>query len=114
MRISDWSSDVCSSDLLAIGARGVAHHALVLAELVVEEQGVVPGKFRPAGSLSGGPIRRRGQGRVHLLLHESIMSWPYIRRRTWKTGRGAGRESGGQYVEIAVVAGEFKKKKKKN
>src|SRR3546814_17860958 len=26
MRISDWSSDVCSSDLVDLGGTGVAHH----------------------------------------------------------------------------------------
>src|SRR3546814_9962739 len=31
MRISDWSSDVCSSDLLAQGAEGLAQARLALA-----------------------------------------------------------------------------------
>src|SRR3546814_3531877 len=40
MRISDWSSDVCSSDLAVVGRRGVFEQPLVLGEerpLVADE-----------------------------------------------------------------------------
>src|SRR3546814_13331419 len=34
MRISDWSSDVCSSDLIEVGHRGRAARAVALGDLV--------------------------------------------------------------------------------
>src|SRR3546814_2985855 len=40
MRISDWSSDVCSSDL-DLGAALLAHHAAVLHALVLAAQALV-------------------------------------------------------------------------
>ena len=36
--------------VLAVGVRGVAHHALVVGELLVEQQRVVPDELRPSAS----------------------------------------------------------------
>src|SRR3546814_19777962 len=101
MRISDWSSDVCSSDLLQHRARvllgGVRLHVLLLLEHRVEE---APGR------------ERVGRGRL-----EQMEDQPAARlrerdpqRARREIGRESCRESGGQYVEISVVAVQLKKK----
>src|SRR3546814_19562504 len=80
MRISDWSSDVCSSDLIDL--RRVAHHEAqfpVAARNVADRDlGVAPAQFR-----------------ADLLLHRSE------ERREGKVC---------QYVYISVVAVTLKKK----
>src|SRR3546814_9607646 len=55
MRISDWSSDVCSSDLLHIGGAGVARGYLNRPELT--QQKFVPDPF---SSAFGGRMYRTG------------------------------------------------------
>src|SRR3546814_8645040 len=62
MRISDWSSDVCSSDLLARGPHQQAHPRAVLAGA----QGAVRD---PPGGTVPGQVRRRRQ------LHDAQRGW---------------------------------------
>src|SRR3546814_11479557 len=88
MRISDWSSDVCSSDLADRARQG--------REL-----------YPAAGQGRSDAVRHRGDpGR-----------WPgHLRRRCGdavldsEIGRASCRERVCQYVEISVVAGSLKKK----
>src|SRR3546814_6700003 len=47
MRISDWSSDVCSSDLAAVGLLLLDEHRGRAADLAVEEAGKRPFAGRP-------------------------------------------------------------------
>src|SRR3546814_3236533 len=62
MRISDWSSDVCSSDLLPLALAGFA-----LAELApVALEGVVQQVRRQPALLAGGRQRDGGRGRVEV------------------------------------------------
>src|SRR3546814_17486201 len=102
MRISDWSSDVCSSDLIeedvddapgAIAQRGRAQdrqHQVEAFASAVSAEGLaevllVVGKARfggdvePAEHADGGVNEKAGEGEI---------------------GRAACRERGGQYVEI--------------
>src|SRR3546814_6084725 len=46
MRISDWSSDVCSSDLAAIAAEANGKHRLILRRKIEEDRGEA-GRKRP-------------------------------------------------------------------
>src|SRR3546814_14108480 len=98
MRISDWSSDVCSSDLVAgqraeflvnaldqLGCRG---RAAISDRL--ERREVVFGPVRMLDQLPGD--RRHPAGEI---------------------GRASCRERGGQYGYISVVGGSLKKKKNK-
>src|SRR3546814_16209993 len=109
MRISDWSSDVCSSDLLA----GVLHvkivealahaqnftrldldircHALRPARGLVDHDPCI-GKRDTHARLAGGP-----QEAAH-------------RNGLTELGRGSGRESRSTDVKIQVGAGTIKKK----
>src|SRR3546814_18615765 len=114
MRISDWSSDVCSSDLLAQVAAGKA--AVHLADDVGRRDGgdararaqpaaggdrQLPQRFAAPGrpGRRPGPGRTRAAGRAHP-------------GRTRPNGRASGRERVCQYVESSVVASSVKKKKK--
>src|SRR3546814_13862821 len=53
MRISDWSSDVCSSDLIVIADDGLQHLALGrdLEIAVQDARGIGNGRVLPAGPL---------------------------------------------------------------
>src|SRR3546814_11987525 len=99
MRISDWSSDVCSSDLLAlgIGARGALDHPLLFAELISELKRVERIKRLDALWI--------GEGHGSRFLLDAAPSGRA------SIGRASGRGRVCQYVEISVV-GVFVKKKK--
>src|SRR3546814_20581290 len=106
MRISDWSSDVCSSDL---------HSLEKLAGLVEAEEVVrvaLPGL---------GPLQRRRGAEVD----EPPVSGLELRRRRavealarpgdlHQIGRAVCRESVCQYVLISGVAGSLNKKNKED
>src|SRR3546814_16944581 len=88
MRISDWSSDVCSSDLRA------------LAE--------APGAS--SRRVAGGVDRRAPWTAARGGIGDRARPRRVARRGPAQSGRGAGRGRGGQYVWIAVVARYEKKK----
>src|SRR3546814_20246040 len=93
MRISDWSSDVCSSDLVDIVADRLAddpHAAGILAPAAL-----VDGDHGLQGREAVVPV----QPRRFLQLVAEI-------------GRASCRESVCQYVSITVVAAALKKKQK--
>src|SRR3546814_14664231 len=110
MRISDWSSDVCSSDLEGLAERAVAGHRArldhggalpVLAQaFVVGEGGVQADRQRHGAGI--GPEAQVGAedvavgGAVVQAAHEEI-------------GRASCRERVCQYVYISVVADALKK-----
>src|SRR3546814_18829985 len=106
MRISDWSSDVCSSDLTLIRASA--------------EDESEPAKLMERVN------NRLAENNPNLMfvtliiavldLETGELNWtsdghlpPCV-----KIGRASGRERGCQYVKISVVAVSLKKKKKKN
>src|SRR3546814_12142805 len=102
MRISDWSSDVCSSDLPAAGGRVIGERPLVL---------------RPDPSL--GPHRLQRGDRDPCALGDRFVAAEPIegqRHRGWitggyrKIGRASCRERLCQFVSISVVAVSLKTK----
>src|SRR3546814_14906998 len=126
MRISDWSSDVCSSDLQAIAA-----HRRVGADDARGPQACA----RPdAGALfydavrsyadSGGYMGCRCNDRAGMNAGfqalQSVAVEPLgqqgvhevgLAAQHWQIGRASCRERGWQYVEISGVAVSLKKKK---
>src|SRR3546814_11740626 len=104
MRISDWSSDVCSSDLRLSGVEAGAHAQ-------AEEVGFLL-------------CRREGERRIAARLGEGVALGPHMpepragRDRGGAppgvvgdpTGRASCRERVCQYVWISVVAVSFKQK----
>src|SRR3546814_13435684 len=125
MRISDWSSDVCSSDLRV-------QHAHDFGTLLVHGQGVEivdlavfrwPHRMRQRAGILG-ELARAQQPHIldpldrtrvgiggELLIAEH--GEPFLERELKPAiGRASCRERVGQYVWIWVVAGSVKKKKK--
>src|SRR3546814_20222115 len=108
MRISDWSSDVCSSDLLAVDRdrqrrpRGNAQSLAGKAHRVV-----VP--------------RLQAQRARHPVLEQAALERSdhrldddLARIDPRKIGRATCRDRVGQYVQISVVAASLKTKKKQH
>src|SRR3546814_3155452 len=52
MRISDWSSDVCSSDLIGLVIRPSEHVSLYANRI----EGLVQGPVAPAGTINAGDV----------------------------------------------------------
>src|SRR3546814_16723839 len=107
MRISDWSSDVCSSDLLWVG--GVA----VLAESVLRRAAGAgadigePGLhvIGRAGAVVVGAVAQRGGGEV------AQRAGVDLGIRRGEIGRASCRGRVCQYVEVSGVGGSLKKTK---
>src|SRR3546814_15770471 len=100
MRISDWSSDVCSSDLFFRGtvACRLAGHAAKLDY-------VVPPAAQPGGAAARvvAPVSQSDSVRRGLEPEPAASGAGQI-------GRASCRESVCQYVSISVVAVSLKKK----
>src|SRR3546814_14285368 len=118
MRISDWSSDVCSSDLgtLALSAQGV-NAGVALDSVQVDATGAVEDLQLDATARGGvgaldlsGSTRKEGanwQGTLASLdlapakgatWHLQSPARSAQRGSNWKIGRAAGRERWCQYV----------------
>src|SRR3546814_20833802 len=99
MRISDWSSDVCSSDLPDAAREAIIRFLCRLSLPPVRRGGRRPLADRmtdetPPEPFDEAEYRRRQRSRANL-----------------KIGRASCRERVCQYVEISVVAVSLKKKK---
>src|SRR3546814_19589809 len=108
MRISDWSSDVCSSDLLIVFCKG-NRGAQVGQRLVILLGQVLPVIMvkrplvdRHSDIAEGMPIAVAGSQPV-----------AELDRQFEESGRASCRERLGQYVEIWVVAVSLHKLKNK-
>src|SRR3546814_19371934 len=103
MRISDWSSDVCSSDLLAADVEFEVAVGVGL-QLITEQVrlGNVAERFVQARNV-GARLRLRAPP-----LHGEVQK----ARRALEIGRASCRERGCQYVYISVVAVLLKNKNK--
>src|SRR3546814_18142124 len=101
MRISDWSSDVCSSDLVERVARAYRRREQVLAGLQAT---------RLAGELGGDREQHRlaDHPGVRQLVRDLLE--PGAARHHHGIGRAACRERVCQYVSISVGAVSLKKK----
>src|SRR3546814_16930708 len=106
MRISDWSSDVCSSDLrcgdqTGVGQRADAQHQIDLTQvLAVQVDEAVDQTQLDIDSRIG--LEKFGQGRRQMTATEG-----------GQIGRASCRERVCQYVKISVVAVSLKKKRHK-
>src|SRR3546814_561632 len=65
MRISDWSSDVCSSDLLLLGEEGAALERLVVGSAPRLRLHVLVGLAQEAGRAAGAVIDPLADPRLH-------------------------------------------------
>src|SRR3546814_3364829 len=77
MRISDWSSDVCSSDLIipdrhGTGAIGDDLHPVVIAIVVVGDQSLRHGAHLGDARRARRALRRHGNHQVHFLAADEI------------------------------------------
>src|SRR3546814_17770977 len=101
MRISDWSSDVCSSDLGA-------------AVPYVHARPDLPVATAPAPTTGPMARRERFDGPAlpldWMMLRNPAGHWYRLGGGATQSGRASCRERGGQYVEISVVAVSLKKK----
>src|SRR3546814_19188949 len=110
MRISDWSSDVCSSDLVPdiIGSKGVAKEALKqggTAVIVLDSREKLKGISNSESAYAAGQgINAYG---FSAAVTDQVTTLAEI-------GRASCRERVCQYVSISVVAVSLKKKKKPN
>src|SRR3546814_19843614 len=101
MRISDWSSDVCSSDLDErlhvdkLGTQSIDN----LCQVRIVEESAATGMDNGVGDLV------IGQAWIGGMQHRAD-----ARNREEQIGRASCRERGCQYVEISVVAESFKKR----
>src|SRR3546814_17419992 len=114
MRISDWSSDVCSSDLLPRAHdpdRPAAHvesqqafqRQIALADPRIRAMDLAVERQHQRHAVFGDGMGRTGG-------HPGHRQAKFV-RRLQKNGRASCMERGGKYVEVAVVAGTIKKKK---
>src|SRR3546814_16610935 len=123
MRISDWSSDVCSSDLVDYQAR-IDQPAVVDARLVVDVAGPVEDDAAVAlvqahahrhrdrlgraqrGSGNGEQQQRKENARHHRRF--ALTAWFKVAARP--IGSAPCRESGGETMFVTAGGGSFKKK----
>src|SRR3546814_15839131 len=132
MRISDWSSDVCSSDLLA----AVKDKAIKPEEGLGGPADTAVGDF--AGAFASATIKldqlysTPDQSHSMMEPHATTAAWNNDKLTIWtsnqmiawavgdlaqtlrKIGRASYRERVCQYVEISLVAGALKKNKKED
>src|SRR3546814_15970592 len=102
MRISDWSSDVCSSDLVIVPPLTSQYLNLTKNSSLA----VVIGYPDLVSVFSGTVLNQTGQAVEVIAITMAV----YL-TISLKIGRASGRERVCQYVQISVVAVSFKKKK---
>src|SRR3546814_18668799 len=130
MRISDWSSDVCSSDLSTDDAFK-AHEVGVITDEALrnatgftdsdapEDGGIDEDVAMVLAMVNTSPALAANPGMPELLRQVREVLAGRAAEEPEPTpepepeiGRASGRERGGQYVWISVVAGSLKKKNK--
>src|SRR3546814_18828244 len=115
MRISDWSSDVCSSDLLRLDIFDVVGQRIFVDRAVIEaDAAAFAAPAVEPGDTVLHPVRIVAVREI--LVRVGAAAFLAVERRVHRHLRQIGRESCGgrvcQYVSIWGVAGELKKKKK--
>src|SRR3546814_15951161 len=115
MRISDWSSDVCSSDLPREHCQGAARPAVrgwAGASTPAGARAHPAPRLADRSALAGGALSLPGTGRTARADARSSGVPEFL--VGGEVGRASSRERVGQYVYISVVAGALKTKKDKN
>src|SRR3546814_21200848 len=105
MRISDWSSDVCSSDLLGVGAVGAVRQS---RQLVAWPHAWPSARVGGASRLGRGRVARGGSGIGRN--RGAHRSWRGTRLAA-EIGRASCWDRVCQYVSIAGVPVSLKNKK---
>src|SRR3546814_11619327 len=130
MRISDWSSDVCSSDLQReVGRdheRSLARNGKFVGTRTVEEAAAAAAGGQHRNQASGedqfthqfsdsvfAPFSRSRSARASRISTPKVMA-ASARLKLRKIGRASWRESVCPYESISVVAVSFNKKTKTN
>src|SRR3546814_18865678 len=118
MRISDWSSDVCSSDLLTGPGGPNLYFKGLIEKLAINVEVFRVGAFKSAVE----PFTRSDQSPEAEAAAQALVNtiWSVwkgdvarARPRAKKIGEASWRERVCQYVSISVVAASLKKKQKK-
>src|SRR3546814_17915818 len=104
MRISDWSSDVCSSDLGVPSAANCTVSGPLWIEIIICTQSFTPRKFAP-------PMDVYPSSCTHT--HACMQQHP-SQIRTAQLGRASCRERVCKYVSISVVAVSLQKQHRIN
>src|SRR3546814_18659316 len=113
MRISDWSSDVCSSDLedhavrACYAALGMQDAVKRYSEELQRTHGL---SVHIRVGLNSGEVVVRSIGRDLRMDYTAVGQTTHLAARM-EIGRASGRERVCQYVWISVFAGSLKKKK---
>src|SRR3546814_19773755 len=107
MRISDWSSDVCSSDLTDGQGRMVSYGRVAAVAVVGNEDGAhhISAELYQALNDVGFTLAANA---VSYWVGEAMQKTNY----NDPTGRASCRERGCQSVSISVVAGSLKKQQR--
>src|SRR3546814_17633397 len=119
MRISDWSSDVCSSDL----SREVAALGIVVLKVHQGANGTASRHLAPAAAGRANRATAGRDGRMRDCAHAGrhlhapvtrgrVMSIPALQRPPGaQIGSASCRAGGCKYVSISVVGGSLNKQK---
>src|SRR3546814_3027080 len=104
MSISDWSSDVCSSDLPQLGARRLRnhHHQAELVELVARQDAAAPAD---RGDLAVGHLAMGAGHRLlkRLALDADLPAGLGLRRGADDAGRETDADAGGRLAVAAMA-----------
>src|SRR3546814_19023878 len=121
MRISDWSSDVCSSDLVLIGAQAVAGSTAIGAGAQATGEvstAIGNGAQALGGNSFAGGYKSRATGDYSVAIGQDAWASGYLSTAVgwlaWEVGRASCRARVCQYGEVSVVAVTLKKKTKQN
>src|SRR3546814_12446408 len=104
MRISDWSSDVCSSDLAGIAPDDAHKQSQILLASKVTSTNSVSGLSKAWKRIRASVDEKLGYEAAHFTMHDIRRTVATGLQRIGEIGRASCRESGCQYVEIVVVA----------
>src|SRR3546814_19131992 len=121
MRISDWSSDVCSSDLLVGVKIDTGREITLLTNDLKAPAAEIAALYKARRqvellfkwlkqNLKLTHFLGASENAVIIQIMAALIAYLLIRQ----IGRTPCREWGGQYVEVSVVGGSLKKKTRKN
>src|SRR3546814_14576953 len=113
MRISDWSSDVCSSDLQADADVAAARAGLAAARLdlqYTEVKAPISGRIGRALITEGALVSTSGNVVLAIIRQLDPIYADFTQSANQQIGRASCRERVCQFVSISGVAVSYKKK----